>query len=191
MPEPFDRENEIAKAQIKAEADLRVEEFKAARAHQLEEYKAARADKLEEYKGKLSSQLAHHQASEGRYLTSLKATLEFGSGVCKSALFLNGASAIALLSFVGSQRNSAGLFIHGYLLVSLACFAAGAVFAAITQGLSYVSQAFYTRDFEQRRASPIGKMHYAALLTAVVSVLAFLCGLGFAYCALRASSTLT
>jgi len=180
MPEPFDRQNEIAKAQIKADADLRVEDFKAARAHQ-----------LEEYKGKLSSQIAEYQAAEARYITSLRATLEFGSGACKSALFLNGAAAIALLSFVGSQRNSAGLFIHGYLLVSLAFFAAGAVCAAITQGLSYVSQAFYTRDFEFRRASPIGKMHYAALLFAVLSALAFVCGLGFAYCALSASSTLS
>jgi hypothetical protein len=49
MPEPFDRQNEIAKAQIKANADLRVEDFKAARAHQ-----------LEEYKGKLSSQVAEY-----------------------------------------------------------------------------------------------------------------------------------
>jgi hypothetical protein len=168
MQEPFDRQNEIAKSQIKADADLRVEDFKATRAHQLAEY----------------------QAAEVRYITSLRATLEFGSAACKSALFLNGAAAIALLSFVGSQRNSAGLFIHGYLLTSLVSFAAGAVFAAVTQGLSYVSQAFYTRDFEFRKASPIGKMHYAALLFAVFSALAFLCGLGFAHGALSASSIL-
>jgi hypothetical protein len=34
-------------------------------------------------------------------------------------------------------------------------------------------------------------MHYTALLLAVLSALAFLCGLGFAYGALIASSTLT
>jgi hypothetical protein len=63
----------------------------------------ARAIALEKFKFDRSKELEDHKAIEARHQISFKATLDFGTMACRSVLLINGAGAIALMTFIGHQ----------------------------------------------------------------------------------------
>jgi hypothetical protein len=81
----------------------------------------ARAIALEKFKFDRSKELEDHKAIEARHQISFKATLDFGTMACRSALLINGAGAIALMTFIGHQDK-----MIAALSRALACFAVGA-----------------------------------------------------------------
>ena len=168
MPEQEDSlDLERLKVQLKADADKDLEQFKATNA----------------------LELARANAAYSALLASTRITIDYALSAFRSALILNGAAAIALLSFFGAQKNP---FAVGTALMSaLVAFASGAVLATTGLGFSYLSQSNFTQQFaaEANVVPKYGmRLRSAAIICAMLSIAAFCAGLAYAFCALRSSS---
>jgi len=87
-------------------------------------------------------QLEHYKASQVFHQISVKGTLDYAASAIRGALLLNGAGAVALMTFMGSSRSTES---HAATLsLALATFSIGAVFSVLSAGASYFSQAFFT-----------------------------------------------
>lgn len=158
---------ERLKVQLKAEADKDLEQFKAVKA----------------------LELARVNAVNSALLASTRITIDYALSAFRSALILNGAAAIALLSFFGAQKNP--FAVGAALMTALAAFAFGAVLATTGLGFSYLSQSNFTQQFA-KDANVVSKygmrFRSAAIICAVLSIVAFCAGLAYAFCALGSSS---
>jgi hypothetical protein len=99
---------------------------------------------LVHYKATIDSGLEAWKATEATHLTSFKATLDFGQSATKASFLLNGAGALALLAFMGSNRAPEHQHLLPVLAAALATFAAGAMAAVLCMGCAYVAQALFT-----------------------------------------------
>ncbi|MCA0301136.1 MAG: hypothetical protein LCH95_01920 [Proteobacteria bacterium] len=128
--------------------------------------KAAHDARLEQYK-----------AVEAIHLVSFKATLDFGALASKGMLLLNGASAIALLAFLGSGRATD--WHTGKLAIALGTFATGAFLAVLGMGVTYLGQCFFTLATRRRREHSVAgySLQGLAMVIWVVSAAMFFVGL--------------
>jgi hypothetical protein len=150
----------------------------------------AEADRdLEQFKATNALELAKANAIYSALLASTRITIDYALSAFRSALILNGAAAIALLSFVGAQKNL--LAVSTALMSGLAAFALGAVFATVGLCFSYLAQSNFTKQFaENINVAPKNgmRLRLAAIVCAIASIASFCGGLAFAYCALSLSS---
>lgn len=97
---------------------------------QLADHEARNASSLEQYKASCASQQI-----------SFKGVLDYAASAIRGALLLNGAGAIALMTFMGSGRSTEW---HATTLApALATFAVGAIGAVLSAAASYFSQSFF------------------------------------------------
>jgi hypothetical protein len=97
---------------------------------------------LAHYKATVDSNLEAWKATEATQRTSFKAALDFGQNASKGTFLLNGAGALALLAFMGS--NGATEPLRRALAAALATFASGAMAAVLCMGFAYVAQGLFT-----------------------------------------------
>jgi hypothetical protein len=110
---------------------------------------------LVDHKANRDGALEQYKTTEAIHLTSFKSTLDFGTHATRGMLVLNGASAIALLAFLGSSRATD--WHIGMLALALGTFAAGAFFSVLGMALTYLGQSFFTLATRRRRDhSPTG-----------------------------------
>jgi hypothetical protein len=100
----------------------------------------------------------------------------------KTLLLLNGGSAVALLAFVGNLKRSdatPGATATPLPTVGCAilCFGFGALCVAVAFSFAYVAQLMYGN----KRVDHALIFHYLTYGTIVLSVLAFVAGLGFGW----------
>jgi hypothetical protein len=134
----------------------------------------ARAIALEKFKFDRSRELEDYKAIEARHQISFKATLDFGTMACRSALLINGAGAIALMTFIGHQGE-----MIAPLSRALACFALGSGLAVLAMAATYLAQAFFTPNGVN--GSPLQRTGYVfqglAILSFIGSAVLFFRGL--------------
>lgn len=124
-----------------------VADFEAER----EEKKFANEMKLEEYKAGIQLKLADFANITQSSSDMINSLLETSKFALKSAILINGGSAIALLVFIGNVWSSE-LDKHtiGSLLFSISCFSGGALCGAVGSALRYLSQNYYTQYFHEQ-----------------------------------------
>lgn len=106
---------------------------------------------IEAYKDRLERDRNAASHWEAVQLVGYKGILTFAIGATRGALILNGAGAIALMTFIGSARATE--WQSSMLAAALATFAIGALFAVLCGGASYISQSFFTAMAAQRQLS--------------------------------------
>jgi hypothetical protein len=157
------------------------EQFLAKAAHgaqlELELYKADRLERLERVKKHLASELMAESA-----------VLEAGQSALRYLTLINGAAAVALLTFVGNSVTHPPIdtaLLSGMTQAMLA-FTIGVALAAAGFALRYFSQAHYggslSTDLSTRRMMG-DRYRNAAIITGSGGFAAFLLGMGLAYLA--------
>jgi len=107
---------------------------------------------MEQYKANINTNLANYNAlmQQGRELT--KVTIDIGQAAVKSVIFINGASAVALLTLIGNlwvRNDEAVVTAIGILITGVGNFAEGTLLGALSAGASYFCQGFYTLNYEE------------------------------------------
>ena len=96
---------------------------------------------LEHYKITTQYDLAANQHKQDNRNESFKATIQLAISLLKTIMLLNGAAAVAILSFIGNYKNKLNIdFITNSLLI----YVVGVLLSAIAYGLSYLAQYHYT-----------------------------------------------
>lgn len=138
---------------------------------------AKEMDKHAVYAGETSDLHLHTTLSEYNhsldtrregYIESFRATIEHGNAAIKSAILINGAAVIALLSFSAafvSSHPELSSSISG----SIIRFAVAVFFAAIATGSTYLSQAFFTgtHNASEHRQVYLSTLGYAFQVVSV------------------------
>jgi hypothetical protein len=158
MAEPFKLEDEKARIDLKLSADR----------------------KLEEYKATAALDLAKANARWAAFVASFRATIDYGLGALRGALILNGAAAIALLSFAGSKGSGS---VTPSLIIGLSLFGLGALLSVLGHGFGFFAQSNFTfmppeGSAGQRRGQLLS---YALIGSTLLSVLSFCGGIGSAF----------
>ena len=82
----------------------------------------------------------------------------------KTLFILNGASAISVLTFVGNTKSKSA-----YLIMSMSSFGLGALFAAISMAMAYITQLQYGGE------TTIAKgVHVSTYVIVVAGIIAFI-----------------
>lgn len=71
-----------------------------------------------------------------------RSTIDYGLAAIRGGLLLNGGGAVAILSFMAASKQLRSIG----LLEGLVLFVAGAMFAAVTASISYISQGYYIEE---------------------------------------------
>ncbi len=121
-------------------------------------------------------QLVDHKSHQELQRLNLQAGFTYVAEGTKAAFLLNGAAAIALMTFIGGQRSEWPAI---ELTSALATFAAGAGSAVLTLGIAYMSQSFFAlmNVHRKQRSTAAEIFQIAGIFTFVGSVLLFLLGL--------------
>ena len=122
-----------------------------------------------------------------------KAVIEAGQSTLKVLSLVNGAAAIAILSFLGTilskQDGVPTLLTVPLMRWAMLSFSLGVGLSALGFGFRYLSQGLYKRDFRLGIDSARkwgDTFRNLAILSAVASLLAFFAGIGTAFCAFSA-----
>jgi hypothetical protein len=105
---------------------------------------------------------SQHKNAQWQWGRGIEYALEAG----KSLILINGAAAIAILTFVGNHPpKTFGIFR------AINMFASGALLGALFFGFAYLAQLNYgNRSFDARSDDLAKRWHWCAYLTAAVSV---------------------
>jgi hypothetical protein len=100
----------------------------------------------------------------------------------KLLFILNGAAAISILTFIGNTKAGSALLVSAMI-----CFASGAAMTVVVMMTAYLTQLFYGNASMKQGVSTSSwpaavKMHYAAYVFIVVSILCFAAGAILAAC---------
>jgi len=111
-----------------------------------EEYDDAMKDRihdyaLEHYKNTTQYELTTKQHRQDNRLESFKATIQLAVSLLKTIMLLNGAAAVAILSFIGNYKNELNV---QFIKLSLLVYVLGVLLSACAYGLAYLSQYHYT-----------------------------------------------
>lgn len=96
---------------------------------------------LEHYKITTQYDLAANQHKQGNRNESFKATVQLAISLLKTIMLLNGAAAVAILSFIGNYKSKLNI---EYITNALLIYVVGVLLSAIAYGLSYLAQYHYT-----------------------------------------------
>jgi hypothetical protein len=78
---------------------------------------------------------------------SMRATFGYAQSAIRTAFLLNGGSLVGIVTFIGGRQDAKTLVaIAAALSAPVRCFVLGVIAAAITLGLSYISQSCFTRE---------------------------------------------
>lgn len=107
-----------------------------------------------------------------------EAITTFSSITIRSLLILNGAAAIAILTFVGDQSKSVAGFNVKPWLPAFEVFGWGTFLAVLCSALTYLSQVFIHEPDNVKVKSYLGEpLRWLAVLAGAGSLFAFICGL--------------
>ena len=98
---------------------------------------------LEKYKAELQIWVENHKSTLKTKLELTRATLSFGQNALKFLFLLNGAAAIAILTFLGNLAKNDQTDKLNIFSCSLAFFSYGVLLAVFASGFSYLSQWHY------------------------------------------------
>ena len=98
--------------------------------------------------------------------------IKYATESIKTTLLLNGAAAIALMTFANARKFS------GALHTPLVLFAVGAMLSAIAFVVAYLCQVEYGNADQDRSWKKGQRLNRAAVIIVVLSVFAFLAGIG-------------
>lgn len=104
---------------------------------------------LLDHKNQRDGSLEQYKATEAIHLVSFQATLDAGTQATRGMLLLNGASAVALLAFMGTAKATEWQI--GMLAQALGTFGGGAFLAVGAMALAYLGQSFFTLQTRQRK----------------------------------------
>ncbi|WP_299044179.1 hypothetical protein [uncultured Tateyamaria sp.] len=112
-------------------------------------------------------------------LEMMRAVITFGQGAIRTLVLVNGAAAIAVLTFLGSYTEQ-GDELFRLLTKALLLFAFGVVAASLVAGFAYLAQLLY--DSNSKRLEKVGfAFHVLSVLIAATGLALFVAGLLSAY----------
>lgn len=122
-------------------------------------------------------QLVDHKNHSELQRLNLQAAFTYVTEGTKAAFLLNGAAAIALMTFIGGRRISEWPAVD--MARPLATFAVGAALAVFTLGIAYLSQSFFVLMNVQRRqrSKPAEMFQLLGVASFVGSTALFVLGL--------------
>ena len=97
---------------------------------------------LERYKAQLNMWVEQQKSQTKLWAEGFKSVILSGQNALRSALLINGGTAIALLAYIG-RLKIAGLDQASTLAFPLAIFVVGVLVTAINSGITYLAQWFY------------------------------------------------
>lgn len=111
--------------------------------------------------------------------------IKFAIEATKTLFILNGAAAIAVLTFLGNTKMQSGS-----LVMAMVCFALGSSMGGPMLGFAYLTQLYYGRAFLHEPSASSFTTEWGTAVTwqrrtyfcAIVSLGLFLAGLGVAAC---------
>lgn len=107
-------------------------------------------DSAEHRKLQHDSRLAHNRAVHETNLEMLKSVLEAGRTALTSVILINGGAAVALLAYLGNLLSkNPKLEPPADISIGLVLFASGVLSGAMASGSRYVSQSFYSKDWDK------------------------------------------
>jgi hypothetical protein len=107
-------------------------------------------------------------------LEQFNSLMQISALALRSALIINGGSALALLTFLGNMKESSGMV---YFVCALKIYIAGVTLAAFAHATSYLAQYRYLNELKSNGAKQKGQyITYASILLVVSSYLAFVFG---------------
>lgn len=126
----------------------------------------------------LEKELVDHKSHSEMQRLNLQAGFTYVAEGTKAAFLLNGAAAIALMTFMGSSQRPGALPILA-LTAPLASFATGALLAVVTLAIAYVSQSFFAGMNVRRKQRSFAAVGFAGLgmLTLAGSAYLFVTGI--------------
>lgn len=135
---------------------------------------------LERYKAKLSAWVESRQHAHEWDLEMLRSVIVTGQFALKSSLLINGAAAVALLTFIGNIWNKDLTVVAG-TAYALGSYVVGVMLAAVAVGITYLSQAGFGREFG-KHSHAIGNWgRFVAVILVIASYIAFGCASFLAY----------
>jgi hypothetical protein len=118
--------------------------------------------------------------------------VKYAVDAIKALLVINGAAAVAMLTFIGNTKLQSGP-----LIVAMACFAIGASMGVFTQLFAYLTQLHYGNASQhpssdaahQKKWATAVRWHNATYFGAGIALLLFVTGVGVAACGLSSFSS--
>jgi hypothetical protein len=133
--------------------------------------------RVESYKARLSSSSRRFEFRVRRAELMTGMTVKTGENAVKSLLVVNGGAALALLAFLGAiSRFTANLTIKTDVANALTIFTFGAFIAALTSTFTFLSQAGFGKEFGNGSEKMGRGFRWAAMISAGLSTIAFVCG---------------
>ncbi len=113
---------------------------------------------------------------------SFEATMRFAELAVRSLLILNGGAALGLLTFASNQTKNGATAIN--YAEAVCFFGLGAALSVVTAGVSYLAQYYFTHEDNDWQTKAANSLRWIAIITWVVSIAVFVCGIGAAVAAL-------
>lgn len=112
---------------------------------------------------------------EEAQLEQFRSVIAIGASALKSAILINGGGVIALLAFLGNQKDQQGL---AWFVSSMFLMCSGIALAAFGNVLAYIAQIKHLNQLKSERpGEPAGTpWGYAAVTLIIISVFAFIGG---------------
>jgi hypothetical protein len=126
----LDQVKNSADVQIEVQQDLAKQEHEA---------------QIEALKLNTSIRLKNYETLSSQALEMFKAVIAMGQSAIRNAILINGAAAVAMMSFIGNAASKSGnCGLEKIVSVALAMFAYGALTGAISSGATYLTQLIFS-----------------------------------------------
>lgn len=111
----------------------------------LEQVKNSAEVQIETEKLNTTIRLKNYEALSSQALEMFKAVIAMGQSAIRNAVLINGAAAVAMMSFIGNAASKSGnCGLEKTVSVALAMFAYGALAGAISSGATYLTQVIFS-----------------------------------------------
>ena len=134
---------------------------------------------IELYRANLQKWIEEHKNVHSQQLEMFRAVITAGQSALRSAFLMNGAAAVAVLTFIGNLANNDPQRIPS-LAPSLTVFVSGVLLVTVASGATYLSQWFYAHFLKWSRYAG-HTFNILAIVFAIASYCAFAWGIHDVY----------
>lgn len=129
-------------------------------------------------KAQFSLNIEHSRQTHESGVEAFKAAVTSGQSAIRSLFILNGGACIAMLAFIGHLATDNSRDLVGPFAWTLLAFAAGVFAAAVTSGLTYLTQVLFADDDTEKFGFGL---QFASVAVGLSSLLCFAIGMRRAY----------
>ncbi len=142
------------------------------------------AAELEHYKAQLAAWVEKQKEASTINVEGFKSVILAGQNALRSAIFINGGAAVAILAYIGKVSVEASTHVSAFAF-PLLLFVSGALAVAVGSGVTYLGQWFYFGGGNWQWKVGFG-LNILAILLGLTSYGLFATGAWLAYLAFKA-----